>query len=315
MNDIELTLLTEDNIWYNPLDFIKKYGKPAAVTDLAIARGANIVGSDTVPDDKYLSGRIGNIWTSSVDKETSSIMLINGYRATKTYGSYFDRYPAIRPVLNSPLLFNALYHSRTSGFNHTYEVVYGEYPQTAVSEKMQKILGEEYLRGNMNTTRKIYNFDIYNYRDYKLSFHPEHYPEYIYNNKKYICVKIKSYKNNIVKLSNGVLYPYNNLVWIKVEPITWFVDNENKLLISKKGLLSGIRYNCEISDNFKNTELYNYMNTYMIKEMFNYSDSLLTNNNLPTNSVPSIEKPREYPHINERMQEIKKRVRKLQERR
>ena len=78
---------------------------------------------------------------------------------------------------------------------------------------------------------------------------------------------------------------------------------------------------------FKKTNLYHFINNYVAKEMFsnkpinNLSSPLVSQNNYSNNDLLSLitenkkEPPKEYPHINERLQEIKKRVKKLQERR
>ena len=319
MNDIELTLLTDNNAVVSPLEPLKKYSKKAALTDLAIATGGLLYDNKqfNIIDDTKLSGRVGDFWTQTCSIYTDhSIFLINQY-GDRSYCQCNQCYPAIRPVLNSTSLFDYLYSSRTIGFNETYEVVYGEYPQMAVSSEEQAKLSNEYFRGNMKITRKCYNFNDSDANDYSLHFKPAFYYEFLYQNQKYIKVKLKTYNNQHVTLSNGEIYNSGAYVWIKVEPLTWLADTEHKLLISKKALLSGIRYSTlsKLTDDFKDSELYNYMNTYMVNEMFNTGTYLSNNeNNIDSNVITKSEKPKEYPHINERMQEIKTRIKKLQSR-
>lgn len=73
MQDQELTLLSEGQIWGNDseaqLDVMKKYGIKAALTDLAILTGAYVNDSVTIDEDKSLSGRSGWFWTRSDDKD------------------------------------------------------------------------------------------------------------------------------------------------------------------------------------------------------------------------------------------------------
>ena len=43
-------------------------------------------------------------------------------------------------------------------------------------------------------------------------------------------------------LSNGVKYRDGDYVWVEVSPVKWLIDNKTGILISKKGLVSGIRF-------------------------------------------------------------------------
>ena len=65
------------------------------------------------------------------------------------------------------------------GYNDTYEVEYGEYPQYAVNDRMQRILESELNRG-LHKTRKNYTFDSAKYNDTDIEFRGITYDEYEY---------------------------------------------------------------------------------------------------------------------------------------
>ena len=183
---------------------------------------------------------------------------------------YRSRYGAVRPVLQSPVIFSQVTLNRVKGYNGTEEVEYGEYPQNAAASRMQKILELEYNRG-MKKTGRSYTFDSVRYDAYDTGFKPVTYEEYEYQGKGYIRIKANSwYDGRIFKLSNGVEYIDGNYVWVEVSPVKWLIDDRTGLLISKKGLVSGIRFlerRFGYYDNFDKTEMKEYFDRYMLRDL------------------------------------------------
>ena len=269
--NFELTLLSDGQIWGNSnepqLEVISKYGTNAAITDLCILTGGYLCENTkyNINEDRSLTGRIGWFWTrsndvSAVDKE-----------GNRCYSIRHARNGTVRPVLQSSVIFSQIYQSRVREYNGTEEVEFGEYPQNAADSRMQNILESEYNRG-MNKTGRSYTFDSVKYNDYNTGFKPVTYEEYEYQGNKYIRIKANSdFDGGKFMLSNGACYRNGDYVWVEVAPVKWLIDDENNQLISKKGLVSGIRFldrKINYYGNFNKTEMYEYLNKYMIKDLF-----------------------------------------------
>lgn len=274
MNSQDLTLLSEGQIWGNSNEFqlevIRKYGTKAAITDLCILTGSYLC-EDTdynIDEDRSLTGRTGWFWTRSDDGD-------NDVRAVYEYGLMnniyrYMRYGAVRPALQSSVIFSQIFPNRVRGYNGTEEVEYGEYPQNAADSRMQNILEKEYNRG-MNKTGRSYTFDSVKYNDFDTGFKPVTYEEYEYQEKEYIRIKANSdFGGNSFKLSNGVEYRNGDYVWVEVSPVKWLIDDRTGILISKKGLVSGIRFldkRTNYKGDFDRTEMKEYLDRYMLRDL------------------------------------------------
>ena len=278
MIKMELTLLSERQIWCidnKPnLEVIRKYGTKAAITDLCILTGSRLW-EGTIDEDKSLAGRTGCFWTISYDNG-------NDVRSVHYNGNMHcqfrnERCGAVRPVLQSSVIFSQISPNRVRGYNGTEEVEYGEYPQNAADSKMQNILESLYNNIGMNKTGRSYTFDSVKFDDYDTGFKPVTYEEYEYRGKRYIRIKANIYEpayrrgNYKFKLSNGVEYRDGDYVWVEVSPVKWLVDDKTGILISKKGLVSGIRFlnkSTNYKGDFSKTEMKEYLDRYMSKELF-----------------------------------------------
>ncbi len=269
MNSQDLTLLSEGQIWGNDsesqLEVIRKYGTKAAITDLCALTGSSF--GYNIAEDRSLTGRTGQYWTRSSDD-------YNNACAVTIYGDNCcvvgaRRGVAVRPVLCSSVIFSQISPNRMSGYNGTEEVEYGEYPQNAANSRMQNILESEYSRG-MNKTGGSYTFDSAKEADYNKRFKPVAYEEYEYQGKKYIRIKANFGNGNIFKLSNGVVYLDGDYVWVEVSPVKWLIDDRTGILISKKGLVSGIRFidrKTNYKGDFGRTEMKEYLDRYMLRDL------------------------------------------------
>ena len=258
-NDIELTLLSTEEIWgENSLDVLKKYGiKTAKITDLCA-----------------LTYGIDQFWTRS-DNGDNDVITIG---PCCNFGSYYrdGRDRTIRPVLQSSVIFSQIFSNRTKGYNGTEEVTFGEYPQNAADPKMQNILESEYTRGMTNTGRH-YTFDSAKADEYDEYFIPVTFEEYEYQGKRYIRVIFYNNSATTTTLSNGVAYRDGDHIWLEVSPVKWLIDDKTKTLISKKGLISGIRFldsSIPYKGNFSETEMYMFLNKYMVKDLFQNKELL-----------------------------------------
>ena len=272
MKEHDLTLLSEGQIWGNSseprLEVIRKYGIKSAITDLCVLTGSYLR-EDTIDEDRSLTGRTSCFWTRSDDDDNDVRMVDeNGIRS---YIYRCKRSGTVRPALQSSVIFSQISPNRVMGYNGIEEVEYGEYPQNAADSRMQNILESEYNRG-MNKTGRSYTFDSVRYDDYDTGFIPVTYEEYEYQGKKYIRIKANSdFGGDRFMLSNGVKYRDGDYVWVEVSPVKWLIDNKTGILISKKGLVSGIRFldrNQKYKGDFSKTEMKEYLDRYMSKELF-----------------------------------------------
>ena len=275
MNSQDLTLLSEGQIWGNSnesqLEVIRKYGTKAAITDLCVLTGSYLC-EDTaynIKEDRSLTGRTSWFWTRSDDGD-------NEVRAVHRDGDRniicrYLRNGAVRPALQSSVICSKISPNRVRGYNGTEEVEYGEYPQNAADSRMQDILELEYNRG-MNKTGRSYTFDSAYCYEEDTGFKPVTYEEYEYQGKKYIRIKANSSFCNCekFKLSNGAEYKNGDYVWVEVSPVKWLIDDRTEILISKKGLVSGIRFlgeKTEYKGDFDRTEMKEYLDRYMLRDL------------------------------------------------
>ncbi|HIS90596.1 MAG TPA: hypothetical protein IAC20_02920 [Candidatus Faecisoma merdavium] len=223
MNNQDLTLLSEGQIWGNDkesqLEVIRKYGIKAAISDLCVLTGGYLW-EDTfynIDEDSSLKGRTSWFWTISDDNDNNVRTVSRIGRRINKRG--YERDSAVRPALQSSVIFSQISPNRVRGYNGTEEVEYGEYPQYAADSRMQSILESEYNRG-MNKTGRSYTFDSVKFDDYDTGFNPITYEEYEYQGKKYIRIRANSdFEGYRFKLSNGVEYSDGDYVWVEVSPV------------------------------------------------------------------------------------------------
>ena len=273
--DKELTLLSEQEVWGvnggRQLDVLEKYGTKSAITDLVILTGGYCEDSCSymAPDDNSLKGRTGWVYTRSSDGD-------GDVRGVSKVGSRslkyrYIRYGAVRPALLSSFIFSQISPNRVRGYNGTEEVEYGEYPQYAPDSDVQRRLENEYKNGNLRQTGRNYTFDKTEYDDYDQYFQPVTYEEYDYNGKRYIRIRANSdYGSNSFKLSNGESYRNGDYVWVEVSPVKWLIDDKTQTLVSKRGLLSGIRFHTKdrsYNGDFSTTDMKEYLDKHMLRDL------------------------------------------------
>lgn len=251
--------MSKGQIWGNSnesqLEVIRKYGIKASITDLGV-----------------LTGRTSYFYTKSADNGNVCMVDNHGFRSAIPRSCHNG---VIRPVLQSSSIFSKISSNRMAGYNGTEEVEYGEYPQNAAASKMQIILESEYYDDRLNETKASYTFNSAKWGD-DVGFKLETYKEYEYQGKKYVrvkanpCVPFFSDDDYKFKLSNGVEYKKGDYIWVEVSPVIWLIDDETELLISKKGLASGIRFldrNTKYKGNFDETEMKEYLDKCMLPEL------------------------------------------------
>lgn len=277
------TFLTNKQAYYGEdrLIIFKKIGNDCIMTDYAIALGG---------DTKSTFGFKGRWFTQTVTENNESIVT-NFYDVE--YGcvnAILSRGEGARPVLPfssiKDIPSNGL--GITVGKNGILEVEYGYYPQTAPKQELQNELDYAYKNNLLIETGNYYTSDSCGYFDFDKKFEPEFNYEYSYKGKNYVRVRKKenSYAKNFstkgLELSNGCYYPCGKYIWIEVEPIKWYVDGIDKVLVSQKILFAGIQFDDKTNGKvtFENSNIKRYMDTYFSKEF-------LPSNKIPTNEIDS----------------------------
>ena len=136
---------------------------------------------------------------------------------------------------------------------------YGEYPQTKLNEEDSKFIEAMYLQGNMYKTGNYYSYSSSNV-DYDKD------EEFEYEGKRYVRAKIYD-KSSWFKQKNKKIIVDNEYIWVRVEPIIWFVDIERKLCVSKNIIVGPTQYNDVAKDNITGTYIEKYLNDYFSKEI------------------------------------------------
>ncbi len=264
-SDKEFTLLSKEQTFGNSkIDVIERLGVKCAASDFAILLGAKVNNDDHVDDDSSLKGRIG-WWYLSSAYGAGGISIVDFDNSG--YDSNLILSGCVRPVIPfsniSDISSNAV-----RGRNGLLEVEYGEYPQYAVNSRLDRTLEYEFSAGRLKRTGKIYTTGLYTWDKNSKTYIPVEYEEFEYKGKKYVRVKSDSYRRE-TKLSNGVDVNEGDIVWLEVSPITWYVDEKSKMLVSKTLLASGIKFSndYEYRGNFKTTNMYKYLNKKFAKDI------------------------------------------------
>lgn len=295
MNNHKLTLLSREQIYGDDpktrLEVLERYGLETAVSDFCILTGGYVSDEYVVQDPSLsgLKGRIGQIWTKSKGKHTKGIVTymfgkidINISDEVGLYGEdckFGDAYEcAVRPVIQSFTDYSKCFQSRSKGYNGTLEVEYGEYPQYVPNEEIQKELETEFKKDGLKQTGRSYtpnSTELF---------------EYEYKGKLYVRINANlRFKNELVQLSNGVKYKDGDLVWVEVSPVKWLIDTKTETLISKVGLVAGVRYlkNPEkYTEDFNKTLMGQYLEKIMSKDLF--QPQILTKNKNETISPATL---------------------------
>lgn len=297
MYDEKMTILTEGQMWGNDredqIEVIHKYGNKTLVSDLAILTGAEY--------EKDEKGNVGTIFTQA--KESTGNVLAVGASGEKKTELRCSRKGAIRPVILLSSIFSDDEVKKIDIGNGIYEVEYGEYPQYATDKDLQRKLEIGWQNNRIKRTGRSYSFDTRKNDDYYMQTFTAEFPEYEFDNKKYIRYRANTcYNDKKVELSNGAKYENGEFVWIEVSPVKWLVDEKSEMLISKIGLVSGIRFNDTIlyDGNFSKTDIKRYIDDVMKKELFKITPKKIKYGISLINEIENIEQLIEwanYHHI------------------
>ena len=256
----EVTLLSRKQIFgENKLNIFNRINASATITDFSILLGGYY----------GTSRRTGYYWI----KSNFFINIINR-DGDGRYNETNFRNNGIRPVMCFSKIKNDI-SNEIINEEGIKEVEYGEYPQNAVGNILQEKLEELYENNELSETGKKYTTDSREYDEDEKDFLPQEHIEYEYDDKKYVRVKVNSfYDGNLFILSNGEKYKDDDYVWVEVSKVKWLIDEENDIALSRDILVAGIQFDNKekYNDAFENSNIYNFLNTYFIKDIQEYID-------------------------------------------
>ena len=267
-----MTLLSIDQVFGDKkIDIIKKYGTKSIITDFSILLDGFVLNDFYINGGFFLKDRTGT-WLSKTSYDDDNIYFVD-HRGCKNYTSNLRRQSGIRPVL---LWHSELNQANKKSHENIIEVNYGEYPQSIVSESKSCELEILYELDELETTGKIYTTDSARNSDSNAKFMGRDFIEYEFEGDKYIrFVTEKSYCNGNFLSDGRIIHP-NNVYWVKVEPITWIVDLNKNMAITKDIIVAGIQYNNynKINTKFEDSDMYIFLNVILVKDILpNYTIS------------------------------------------
>lgn len=288
------------------LDVLKRYGVKAAITDFAILLGgyASIQGHYT-SDGKDLKNRVGLQWTKTYDifNETSGEVSIIDCNGEMIEDVGVSRNVSIRPALINSFICNINEYERPSWLSQSdYDslnfrrdsfrnllVDYGEYPQQVVEQSLNVILERNFRCEKLHITGKKYTVDSVDNIDSKVNFIAQELLEYKFDGKKYVRLAARRCSND---LSNGVCFSPRDVFWVEVQPITWLIDEKEKIALALKLLASGIKFCNKPFDwngKFDLTAVNQFLQTYFIKDIIPSCEHEISLNEKKTDVLNTLE--------------------------
>ena len=262
--ELDFTFLDGENL--DKIEPLKKRGLEAHATDFAICLGQR--------QDYNLIVR-GDYWTLTNDgirkcygkPEDYIKVILNTGKVETTFitNSKIGARPVLTNISNYDL--SKLMTDQYVTDDGLEFVTLGEYPQTVVVKNCQSELENLYKNNKLALTYNYYTIYNKNLKKCKL-------PEYIYEGKKYVRVNpnFSNERYSLATLSDGKDYSGKYPIWIEVEPIKWFVfENENKqtCLLSRDILFSGVPFSTKkiYDEDFKNTFIKKFMDEEFSKDI------------------------------------------------
>ena len=268
--DFEITLLTREQVvGDNCLDVIKRLGTKAHVSDFAISLGASHRRGEFKENIPYsYSSRGHEVGGYAIASGTEDYVFYIDINDKKRMIRPYTIGCGIRPVIKVPDVSKY----EVEGYSNGIDVIkLGKYPLNAYnSTGFYNELTKAYREGKLTKLDETITING-NSMDLHLPFKKETYNIYRDNStkKEYIMMRYKPLLSRFTSLSNGTYYERGSIVWIEVVPLSWYVCPKENLLICQDIILSGIRYcNSDKYDgDFKNTNLYKYLNTYFARDI------------------------------------------------
>ena len=200
----------------------------------------------------------------------------------------------VRPVIADFNFFEVMSNA-VRGENGVLEVEYGKYPQYAVDTDLAEELDSRLSSCELIETGKYYHYKHSDSKECSMII------EFGYNEKKYVH-NVMNMLSNGVTVGNEKFETSYEYVWLEVSPITWYVDEISKLLISKSILLAEyFQERCYYyNGHFENTEMYMFLNNYFAKDIIPSNNNMLTQKRNIEQDNDSLDKQKDEIATNEK---------------
>lgn len=159
-------------------------------------------------------------------------------------------------------------------------VFYGEYPQSVAHKDIYDRLEKLYKMGALVESGKTYttqgNKCYYAYGEWNHEqFEEKLNKEYVYGGKKYVRmeanlpVRDSDMSTLQLTLSDGRVIKDGEHVWVEVQPIEWFIDEDTGIIFTKNGVFSGVGYDNSNprSNDFKGTTCCAFLERFFEKDI------------------------------------------------
>ena len=260
------TFLTDEQIFgNNQLDIISRYGTKCAITDFSILLGGFASPNHYTSEGNTRKDRAGWWWTKSSDGHNDAHVVNKD--GNSNFNFVYSRTGGARPALPYSSI-QSISSNGVRGANGIKEIEYGEYPQTIVDENYSHELERLYNSNNLRATGKNYTTDFIGCHFTFIRFSARTHTEYEYNGSKYIRFVGDSNCDRKV-LSDGRIIKTGQAYWVRVEPITWLVDERANIALSKKIIFSGVQFknHRDYKGDFDRTDIKQFIDKHFSKDI------------------------------------------------
>ena len=164
----------------------------------------------------------------------------------------------------------------------------GSYPQSLADIKTSAQLSRALARNQLTETGHTYTINTLEMCPYSKDTRTQCFgslKEYEFEGEKYVQVvatlaqNSDETKHKIHLEASDRIIKNKKSYWVKVEPLTWVADEQNGILISKKGILSGIRFDNSgiYNGKYEQTEMNAFCCNYLSNEINNREQISLNN--------------------------------------
>lgn len=246
------------------LDIFKKMGLESEITDYAIVMGCFATKKDSINKGWW--------WTSTCLMDISDHFdtghaeyYPNDIATVFESGSIGESHVdaggrGVRPAIRFSTIASMCGPIKV---NHDgiKETEWGEYPQTVVSPELANTLDRLFEENALTATGKTYKDNDNQYIDLV---------EYEYQGERYVCFERSRDTNGSKEfLSTDEEVKRFQTYWLKVEPITWLIDEKNDIALSQK-ILFHMYYDKRKGNNeikFEDSDIKYYLDTTFSKEI------------------------------------------------
>lgn len=222
-----------------------KYGTRCSLTDYAILTGGYVYQFNHTKEGTELMNRTCCWWLKTF--YLGDVFCVEG-NGLRTVQEVYKNCYALRPYVKFSSISKDVKNISKDQFG--IEIgEYGVFPNSVVDEKTSHKLEKIYSNNGLQKTGKEYKTDDYTFEEYK--FHGNKYIRIVLDRDLYVK-----------ELNAGTKIVKNNIYWLNVEPIEWFIDREKDIAVSRRGIVSNIKFD-------KNPHYYGVFDDTNIKKYLN----------------------------------------------